>query len=134
SSWKQILFPLDRPVSVRAGDVIEIAIAMDQVDQTAQVWSWTVRIRSAETSVAEFSQSTSAAVAERPASSNGPREEPLEDVCDLYTLTFQALDLFDGHRTVRQIADDLRTRHPDVFVSADAADRFVGWLSRHWSL
>ncbi len=100
---------------------------MHQVDDVRQRWSWTTRARSAgSTVVAECRQSTSPRTSTVPATIN--------DSPSVYALASDALGLFDGRRTVDDIATTLRTLHPTAFVNPEGADRVVRWLSTQWSV
>src|SRR5439155_24759408 len=108
--WSQMVFPLERPLAVRDGDVVEIDIAMNQVDDAGQSWSWTTRTRSAGSiAVAECRQSTSPRTSTAPATINDSRS--------VYALASEALGLFDGRRTVGDIAASLHTVHPTAFLN-----------------
>jgi hypothetical protein len=106
SSWAHVVFPLERPLAVRAGD--EAAVRIDTV-ANGTTWRWIT-----EAGGARFDQTTffgfpfdpstqgRRALAARPARS---REGEL---------IARVLALLDGGRTLEQIATEVRAELPDV--------------------
>ena len=124
-SWKNAFLPLDRPVALVAGDLLEVRL--DTCDGAA--WRWRVDLNSrplaARSTLHGFPLAPDTFNKLSPA--YAPRRSPEADA-ELFVLS-----LFDGVRTIAEMEDALRRRYPQSFATLEAAAAFVRNLSRRCS-
>ena len=131
--YGQSFFPFERPVQVSAGGRVTAQVSARQIDGE-YVWAWTSAFRHADGDAphAQFRQSTFLAKVFAPeqlarrSESSVPSTHPLQQV-DRFSL-----GLFDGSRTLGDMADELRRKFPDTFSSpAKALDHIARIAARY---
>lgn len=127
--WTSLLFPLAQPVPVRAADLVNADVWMDQVDDVRQTWAWRVRVVSEGVVTADYQQGQSH-VPNRVAAGAGLRAH-----VDRQTAAVAAsvLARFDGRQTMRTIADAVRADRPEAGADMTSVETIVARLVRDWS-
>jgi hypothetical protein len=123
-SRRQIFFPVDRPIAVRAGDTVDVRMSIRPVDV---VMSWAIDVFDGE------SRSKKAACRHSTWKGMLHNREDLErtkpDFVPVLTPRGQArrtvVDLCDGVRTVAEVEEEAWRRHPALFRSRTEAAEFV---------
>jgi protein arginine N-methyltransferase 1 len=117
SSWAHVLFPMERPIPVAAGDEIEVRI--DTV-ANGTTWRWATEangVRLDQTTLFGFPMDPAAhgrrALAARPARSRGGEALAL------------ALSLLDGRHTIEEIAELVQSEYADIAGNHGVALDFV---------
>jgi hypothetical protein len=120
---RQAFMPIETPLDVRRGDRLEVSVrALWQ----ALVVSWRVVVHRDGQAPVEFRHSTLKGMLLDPATmrAGDPASRPL--LTDRGVARRTILELCDGGRTLREIEDEVFTRHPALFSSRDQAAVFVG--------
>lgn len=131
--YGQALFPWPRPVALRLGDRVRVALRAHLAGEN-WMWEWRSVVEGADGGeTARFRQSTlrdvlpSLARLRRGVPGHVPLPGPDAEVLR------EVLARMDGRRTVRDIAAEVAALFPDAFAGADAALERVALLSREWS-
>jgi protein arginine N-methyltransferase 1 len=121
---RQSFFPAERPVAVRRGDQLSLAMT---ILLSARIVTWTVDVRpsGAVRPTATFSGSTfhSLLMSAEDMTHTDPRFVPSLTAAGRGRRT--VLELCDGRRDLATIERVLLARHPDLFARADDAAIFV---------
>ncbi len=120
---RQAYFPIESPVAVAAGDVIDLAM---RILPEELIVSWTITVRPASGDPVRSSHSTLKGMLLERADvrMTDPGYRPALTERGLARRT--VLELCDGVRTLAAIEAGIATRHPGLFASADEAAVFVG--------
>lgn len=122
--WPNAFYPVEPPLSVEAGDTIDVAIDTGG-SGWGKVWRWEVVHRRAGGERARATHSTFAAelmsreTLRRQAPDHAPR------LTRRGRARLSVLELADGDRTVAAIEREVHRRHADLFPSAEDAAVFV---------
>ncbi len=120
---RQVLFPIERPVNVRKGDVIEIAMT---VLSDEQVVAWTVTVEGeGRGAPVTFSASTFEGMLLSAEDMARTRPEFVPALSAAGRGRRTVLELCDGTRDLSTIEREVLARHPDLFRSASEAAAFV---------
>lgn len=114
--WSQAFLPLDRPVTLSAGDNVSLRVKRPEFGE----WSWVVNINGAEQKHSTFlSRPVTPDRLQRASADYRPRRGERGEVLGAM------LELMGGTNTSREIATLLWRQYPGFFVSEQAAMRFV---------
>ncbi len=130
--YGQAFFPLERPVRLAEGAKASAEISANYL-QGDYVWNWALRATQADGTRVAFRQSSfkgeiidKAALAVRAGSYVPPARQE-------QSIEAAALTLFDGERTLSEIALALHSRFPDHFDSESNALNLVARLSARYN-
>lgn len=128
-------FPLQRPVSLDAGDHIDLRLQANLVDGE-YIWRWHTRITDKESSQvkADFRQSTFYGTPVDPKSLRKQASSFTPCVNQQGQLDRLALELMDGSHPLANIAEAIMQRFPNAFPDWEHALAHVGRLSKKYSL
>ncbi len=128
-------FPLERPVSLDAGDYIDLRLKANLVDGE-YIWRWDTRItdRASSQAKAEFHQSTFYGTSVDPKELHKQASGFTPSVNQQGQLDRLALELMDGNHSLGNIAEAIIQRFPEVFPDWEHTLAHVGKLSKKYSL
>ncbi len=119
---RQAFLPLDHPVAVEPGDTVACTVLVRPVDS---IVAWQLTVRRGDQVLRRSRQSTLAGMLILPEmleQTNPQRRPRLSPWADARATILQ---LCDGMHTLAEIEQETAVRHPDLFVSPDAAAIFV---------
>jgi protein arginine N-methyltransferase 1 len=128
-------FPWWAPVPLAAGDVAQVELGATLIGED-YVWRWKAEVHAQgdpERRLARFDQSTFQAVLQGPAQLRKRDASYVPHLAMDGELERLALDLMDGQRSLREIAEALSERFPERFGDWAAAMNLVGPLSQRFS-
>jgi type I protein arginine methyltransferase len=126
--WTQSFFPIETPLSVEPGDSVKAKISTNN----GQAWHWQVEITAREEAgartpavKARFDHSTLLSFPIRPEQ----LKKKLLDYAPRLSRKGEAesyvLGAFDGRRTMKEIAEELRVHFGDCFPTTSSAAEFI---------
>jgi type I protein arginine methyltransferase len=131
---RNIFFPLDRPVSVQAGDAVIVTMQILPVQIAV---TWKVEVRKQDRTEAEHPRVTHSTlkgmlIAREDLQRTHPAFVPT--LSPWGTARQTVLTLCDGTRPLAQIERELLHRHPDLFPSLSNAATFVAEVVTRYSV
>ena len=122
--WRHAVFPVERAVSIRPGDVVSAEITYDN-PQRCSVLQWTVRVLSGGALREQFRHSTFNGEFLSPERIRAARLGHKPPARSRDRAARKVLDLCDGQHTLAEIQAQLLKDFPDQFESAGSASDFV---------
>lgn len=123
-SWNQILFPLEVPIRVCEGDTLRLFIRT----VNGREWRWKLEAHPAGSGQKPRSSGEHATLYGFPLSMQALKRQSATYAPTLShsgRIELSALSLFDGEKTISDIANELMSQYPDFFPSESAAGAFV---------
>jgi protein arginine N-methyltransferase 1 len=130
--YGQAFFPLQEPVPLEQGDLVEVSLRADLIDDD-YVWGWNTRVSDATgAEKAAFCQSTFHGAPLSPAKLRRREAGFIPSPTQEMEIDRLALSLMDGRTHLGEMAVSLRTRFPQRFLrlqdaltrAADLAERY----------
>lgn len=131
--YGQNFFPLERPLSLLKGDRVDVEINAHLI-AGSYVWSWNTRLRTKDPATPEIALRQSDFLAKvlspRKLTTRSPSFVPLAQKSQL--IDRHCLDMFDGEKSLGEIAHRLQTDFPGVFAnSVDAVNHVADLAERY---
>jgi len=121
NSWVQGFLPLQEPIAAARGDTLQLELAT----HNGQTWRWRGHLAGRA-----FDLNTLAGTAFDPTDLQG--DDRRAQLGDRGRSAREALALFDGRRTIAEVARALCAEAPDQFPSEASARTFVARLARQF--
>lgn len=127
---RNAFLPIDRPVAVEAGDVVDVDLVVRPVDF---VISWTVRCRRAGIDIASFRQSTLGGMLLAREDLAGSAERSTPVLNRWAAARASIIEFCDGRRELRDIERLVFERHRGLFSTERQAQVFVAEVVSRYS-
>lgn len=130
-SWQHAFFPLERPVPVRSGDGLQVAL---RSLEEGLAWRWTVKhVPSGDREPVTLDQSSIKGFLLSPDELRKARPDYKPSLSPLGQAVQFVLGAADGSRSVEAIAEELLHRYPEAIRTRDDAGRLVRNMMAHFA-
>lgn len=127
---RNVFFPLDTPVAVAPGDIVEIAVDIDPFET---VVSWRAKVNRDGEVVATYRHSTWSGMLIAREDLRRMRPGFVPALTPRGVARRTVLELCDGHRALADVERETYARHRDLFASPDEATVFVAEVVTRYS-